>query len=112
MIRDLPCESFRPGIGREPEAGYEITGLSGLTTSNEDGRREDQATTRQHTTITVMNIESGQTVFTHSVDTRVHSRANRSGRTIVVPARLLHIGKQTAARACAAALQKAMNDTP
>jgi hypothetical protein len=94
------------------EADYEITGHTRGTTADENGRGDDQTTTRQQTTIRITNIESGQIVFAHSVDTRVHSQANRPGRKVVAPAQFIHLGKQTAARACVAALQEALNATP
>jgi len=90
------------------EADYEITGV---TKPNVDVRDDDHRTTRQRTVITLTNITSGQTVFTHSVDTRVES-PNQPGRRILPPAQLLHRGKQTAARACVSALQQALNAKP
>jgi hypothetical protein len=94
------------------EADYEMTGGTRGSATDEKSGDDDQATMLQHATIRIANIDTGQIVFAHSVDTRVHSQANRAGRKIVAPAQFLHLGKQTAARACVAALQEALNGTP
>jgi hypothetical protein len=65
---------------------------------------------RQDTTVSMTRIASGEAVFTHSVTTLVRSQGKsarifEAGGHGQTPNRLLHAGKQTAARQCVKAMQ-------
>jgi hypothetical protein len=67
--------------------------------------------------MTITQIESGETVFTHSVRTEItspYSSDRMVDRTTCtpIPSRLLAVGKENAASRCAQALKDSMNLKP
>jgi hypothetical protein len=102
-------------VATRAEAEYEITGITTevAPTLEEDVR--DRRTTRQDTTVSMTRIASGETVFTHSVTTLVRS-PGKSTRILEAEGhgqtsnRLLHTGKQNAARQCVKAMQATFSE--
>jgi hypothetical protein len=103
-------------VATRDQAVYEVTGTTKEVRPEVEGISAVR-TTRQHTTMTITQIESGETVFTHSVRTEITSpyssdrMVDRTTRT-PTPSRLLALGKENAARRCAQALQDSMNLKP
>lgn len=110
---DLPLVFVRT----RAQADFEISGISQeLPSETEEGSR-DVRTMRQNTTVRITCIESGETVFRHSIRTVV--RTPHAPARIVywatrsqTPAGIVATGKATAARRWVRVLQQALNDTP
>jgi hypothetical protein len=102
-------------VATRAEAEYEITGITTEVTPTLEEDVRDRQTTRQDTTVSMTTIASGETVFTHSVTTLVRS-PGKSARILEAEGhgqtsnRLLHAGKQTAARQCVKAMQAAFSE--
>jgi hypothetical protein len=98
------------------EAVYEVTGSTKEVPAGAEVANGDLRTSQRDTTIKVSNIDSGETVFTHSITTTVNwpshgAKADPANRN-PTPSRILAIGKETAARQCAKALRNAINVKP
>jgi hypothetical protein len=94
------------------EAVYEVTG------STKEVRPGGEAvngirTSHLDTTVRVLSIDSGQTVFTHSIRTTVNwpndSENVWPAKRNSTPSNILAIGKEAAARQCGQALRNAIN---
>jgi hypothetical protein len=102
-------------VATRAEAEYEITGITTEVTPTLEEDVRDRRTTRQDTTVSMTRIASGETVFTHSVTTLVRS-PGKSARILEAEGhgqtsnRLLHAGKQTAARQCVKAMQATFSE--
>ena len=98
------------------EAMYEVTGSTKEVPPGADAVNGVLRSSQRDTRIRVSHIDSGQTVFTHSITTTVSwpndaAKANPASRN-PTPSRILAIGKETAARHCAQALRNAINMKP
>ena len=99
------------------QADYEVSGVSvEVPAGIEEGAREVR-TTRQDTTVRITDIDSGETVFKHSVRTLVRTPDESAGivywaTRAQTPSSLRATGRVAAARRCVRALKLALNDTP
>ena len=108
-------------VATEAEADFVIRGSTKEMPRDRQLDAEDAAsgirTTRLNTSIQIANIKSGEIVFRHSVQTRVHAPGDQNGlphRTTGdrTSSSLLANGREAAARRCAQALQDAMSEKP
>jgi hypothetical protein len=109
---DLPLVIVRT----RGDADFEFTGVS-VAVAPDVEELGYGGTMRQDTTIRITAIQSGETVFRHSVRTvvRMPSASPRLvywGTRSQTPSGVLATGKAAAARRCVHVLQQALNERP
>jgi hypothetical protein len=110
---DLPVVFVRT----RAEADYELSGVTVEEPQVLEENVTEFRTTRQNTSVRITKIDSGETMFKHSVRTIVRTPIG-SARLVYwatrppTPSRILATGKDTAARRCVEVLQQALNQKP